>query len=445
MQVAETDEGSAIITEPGSTLLFKATVTAILVAVLAVLHWSMWLALSDISSPFMSFHLFQLGDLHISLTPIFFDGPAFSAIKESTVVWGAIKGAFALLSFGFFVAVIALVPTRYKSQLIGVSTFAAANLAESVEKTFGGQRVYFDVSLDPFHWPAFNIYGVVGFCAVICLYVFAALLFFRVMPGSSPGSAPIDTIPTVTDPLYEKRRPLKVLLSLLFFVAFIWIVLNGIITWIDIRSIATAHVIFADVSVTLLTSAFMTILPLMLLWRAIPIKRIDVLYLRTFISDKRSWGAAKRLRKGLAPTLRLAGVADPKEARRWFHLLYWLWAPFIFALGDFSRINVTRHNLFLEGDWKAGIRTAFSGVHAAVFDCRMLSLNLAWEITAGIRILGPKRMFFIITANASLLEIQQLLTSAGLSAGILDAVPQDNFVSTSNIPLLVTKIHNACA
>jgi len=218
----------------------------------------------------------------------------------------------------------------------------------------------------------------------------------------------------------------------------------GLLTWFDLRrAAANTYQIAVVIGTNALIIGALSVGPALLFWYFIPSRGMDVLYLRSFRADRASWKTARHLRRALVP-FRLAGVVDPQEARRLFHLLYWLLYPFMFALGDLSRVNATRHNLFLEGDWRVGIKAGFSCVRAAVFDCRMVTQSLAWEIATGVGMLSPKRMFFITTPGVSPLELQRSLTPTEGPASPLDAVPLDNFVPVSSIPLLAERIRQVC-
>jgi hypothetical protein len=118
--------------------------------------------------------------------------------------------------------------------------------------------------------------------------------------------------------------------------------------------------------------------------------------------------------------------------------------PLVFGIGDQARVNALRHNLFLDGDWKAGIRAAFSAVRVAVFDCRALTPNLAWEIAVGLERLGAKRSFFLVDEAVSRKKLLGVLEGYGLSQDAIDQIGSPQLFSPSKLYLLADRVREVC-
>jgi len=181
--------GNAVAAESESALRFKATSTVACMTVLAGVHWSLWWALREVDSPFATVELIELGGLNVSLRPMLLrPGPAFSALPENSIELAVARGADACIFFVFYLALLAFVPPRYKGQVIAVAMFGGAALAQFAEGLFaGGVRVYFNVGFGQIYWPTFNIYALVIYSTVACLYGRVLLIFFRVLPGYKRG------------------------------------------------------------------------------------------------------------------------------------------------------------------------------------------------------------------------------------------------------------------
>jgi len=118
--------------------------------------------------------------------------------------------------------------------------------------------------------------------------------------------------------------------------------------------------------------------------------------------------------------------------------------PLVFGIGDQGRVNVLRHNVFLDGDWKVGIRSAFSAVRVAVFDCRALTPNLAWEIEVGLERLGGERSFFLVDEAVSQQKLVGMLKGYGVSQQALEQIAPAQLFRPSGLQLLADRVRKVC-
>lgn len=426
---------------PDHDLLTKLKATIALTALLAALHWAVWVVLSSVSFPGAEVVLVAIGDFDIGLRPVLNSGSMFGSSLLKGPYGRAIVASIAALGLSVFLSVLAIIPSKYTTQLFLLELLCASGIAQNLEKlTTGYTRQYFDLGFGSIKWPAFNLYELVISSTLASLYLLVLLRFFRLLPSFKRGRPEGGIVGQVSDPLFENRKTLRAMLRLSATVAVVSVVGNGIVTFFEARQITGTGGVLAIASTTVLLSGAIFFGPLILCWRLIPTRPVDVIYLRSFRIDRQSWKTVRRLRHTLRQQLRLSGVVDPEESRRWYYLLYWLVNPFMFAVGDFGRVNATRHNMFLEGNWKEGVKTAFSTAGAAVFDCRTLTDNLLWEIGTGLEIHGPERSFFIIPDEASPTQFQSSLAASGICKGNLQYVPAANYVHDPGTTALTDRL-----
>jgi len=422
----------------------RLVVTFLLAAGLAVLHHAIWHYAMSAGPGFVRPLLPPSSSLVLSLRGISYQTNPFGAsIPLLTLSAGLVSSALLL---GLSLTMLALIPSAYKVQLAATELFLASAIAKNSEvviRTLTTTRpniAYFDIAVGKLRPFSFSIYEVVFWLALAFLYLLVLLRFFRLLPGQRKAAAGAGIIGLLRDPLRENRRPLKVMLGIGLALGAVVIAANGLLGFLDMRGKTGLATLLAAVGSLVLGSLAISLGPQILLWRMIPTRAIDVMYLRSFRLDRQGWATLRRLRRKLGRRVRLSGVVDPKESRQLRYLLYWLTNPFMFALGDQGSINATRHNTFLEGDWKQGIRGALSHSRLAVFDCRTLSENLLWEIRTGLGILGPGRVFFIFPDEGSAAGLQASLAASGLAGAALNNVPVESFVPESDTGALAERI-----
>jgi hypothetical protein len=257
---------------------------------------------------------------------------------------------------------------------------------------------------------------VAGNAGWLLLYGGIVLRYLRWLP--EPRSAPSEE-EGVHDPFYERRKALRVTLGI--FIAWGAVILLIEYPYLLLAGYFTASGQPGALNPAEYGSPLAAVFPTALntltfvagvaLWRLIPKRPIDALFLRAFGADKSGWSAVKDLRKLLGPRLRLSGVVDPKESRRLGYLLYWVLMPFVLGIGDMGRVNAFRHNVFITDRWKEDLQRAFSKVRFAIFDCRLITANVAWELDFALKTLVRQNVFFL-TGN-DVLALQKELKSYG--------------------------------
>lgn len=292
---------------------------------------------------------------------------------------------------------LSLVDRRYTLQLIMLTFIVAPSLTRAGEwLLLGYQCDYFQIRFDGYAFPAFNVSDVAGGVGWLLLYGLVLLRFFRWLPEPQ-GS--LTEEPGFGDPFYDRRKPLRLFLGALMVIGIPLVLLQ--FAALLLGQIQTdgrlASVFWLGVN------AF-TVLLVVDVWFAIPNRRIGALVLRGFAGDTRGWPIVRSLQKSAHPSLRLTGVVDPRESRRFTHLLYWLLMPFVFGIGDMGRVNAFRYNVFLTEEWQADLKCLFATVQYAIFDCRTLSPNVAWEINLAREMFPADRVFFLANCNIEALR-----------------------------------------
>jgi signal peptidase II len=379
----------------------------LVVVVVAAVH----VAVARLSpQPYMvSLRLFSVGPIHFDLVNMRNAGAAFSLFAEQTSlrVLKPLIASFAAVCLA--VLFLSLVERQHTLQLIALGCIVSPSFVGVGEQVLRGYRLdYFDLGFGPYHFRAFNAADLAGLCGWFLLYGLVILRFFRRVPETS------DAVPEMgaRDPFFEKRKPLRVLLGTLAVVGtpmvlaqFVSLVASAVLPP------AAPEDVFARTQAPDPLSALLyfflnlfTLVLVLVTWRMIPKRPIDVLVLRSFHADQAGWSVVKDLRKALRPRLRMTGVVDPKESRRLVYLLYWILMPFVFGIGDMGRVNAFRHNIFLTENWREDLRRQFSAVRYAVFDCRELTSNVAWELGTALEILTPPRVFFLVQNGVAALQ-----------------------------------------
>ncbi|HEY6272426.1 MAG TPA: signal peptidase II [Terriglobales bacterium] len=316
----------------------------------------------------------------------------------------------AFFAIGLLVLFLSLVDQRYTFQLVALSCIVDGSLVQAGETLLWGYTVdYFRIGLDRYYFPDFNIAGLAGTAGWLLLYGGIAFRYFRWLP--EPWSARTE-VEGLHDPLYERRRPLRVILGIfivwgavILLIQYTYLLFAGYFTASG-RPGALNPEEYGSPMAAVFSTALntLTLVAAIAVWRMIPKRPIDALFLRAFGADKKGWAAVKDLRRLLEPRLRLSGVVDPKESRRTVYLLYWILMPFALGIGDMGRVNAFRHNLFISDRWKEDLERAFPHVRFAIFDCRAITPNVAWELDLAMKTLARRNVFFLVGNDPAALQ-----------------------------------------
>ena len=288
-------------------------------------------------------------------------GSAFSFVQSLPLLQVALY-IYGLINVSIIAAIFsALVKTRYLAQYIAIHIAIVSLWLMSCERLlFGATTKYFIPIFGPgLHSFAFSLPQALAQVILFLAYPFALIKFFR------SRTAPLDDVTApgdVADPYFEMRRPLK---GLLVLTAMPLLLVLAFLVGAFIAALATREgrmqVIdeimtgFEALSEVVALSAVVALL--VILWRLIPTRAVDVAFLRAFQDDRAATRTLKSLRKALGSGIRLTGVTDPKDLPRLVLLPLYLYFPFFFVLGDFARANAFRHTIFLVGHWKDGVRS----------------------------------------------------------------------------------------
>jgi lipoprotein signal peptidase len=336
-------------------------------------------------------------------------GAVFGAFRSSLgqrLVPVLFRSLSALALAGLFLS---LVPRCYTLQLIALTCIIGPSLIGGGEQLlFGYQLDYFQIGFGGLVFPAFNAADAARAFGWVLLYALVLLRFFRRLP--EPRRAPGEQ-PAFGDPFFEQRKPLRVFLGLFLLIGIPLVLLQCA----GVLGQASSKDLFAAVF-SLAVNAF-TVVLVLAIWFMIPQRPIDALVLRGFAADKRGWPVMRRLRRSLYPDLRLSGVVDPRESRRIARLFYWLLMPFVFGIGDMGRVNAFRYNVFLTDDWQADLKSLFTRVRYAIFDCRTVTPNVAWEMSLARGMFPPERVFFLVANHT---DCQNQAAAAGSPAAGLE-------------------------
>lgn len=406
-------------------------------------------------TPYMSVYLLPFLDL----TLVEHSGVSAFGFVESNpwVLWllrAAGTGIAILIAFGIYL----LADVRFGFQHRLLQLLSASLLVRSGESLVSGHVTdYFDLHLGSWHLPAFGFNDLVATLSLLCLYLFAMLKFFKVAPRSRVSSVSFESSSSFVDPLFAKRHGLKLLLVVLLTLWLVGSVSFVVSTYFELlREVATREGVFSwQLMPTFgaqLTLAAMALglnllylaqgIILWLLWIVIPDRPIEVAFLRAFKAEKSAWRTLRHLRRSLRKVARVTGVSDPDESRRLIYLPMWIIFPFMFSVGELSRVNALRNNIFLTGDWQAGINQLFSLMRIAVFDCSEVTENLAWEFERAVEVFGSDQVFLVYPVNSSPDAVEQLLAENGVRSGVLDVFPRSQYFAQNEVPTLADKVRH---
>jgi lipoprotein signal peptidase len=344
--------------------------------------------------------------IHFDYVRVVNQGVAFGLFDDSG--WSRVVPAVlrALSAIGLSVLFLSLVDRRYTLQLIALTCIVAPSFVHAGEGLlFGHELDYFQIGAGVYAFPAFNAADVAGDYGWFLLYGLVILRFFRWLP--EPRRLPGEE-PRFGDPFYDMRKPLRIFLGLFMAIGIPLVLLqSAAVVRVQMQSDGRLAAVFS-----LAVNAF-TLFLVASVWSMIPRQPIDALVLRGFASDSRGWPVMRSFRKSVRPYLRVSGVVDPKESRRMTYFVYWVLMPFVFGIGDMGRANAFRYNVFLTEDWKADLKRLFLTVRFAIFDCRAITPNVAWEMSLAREMLPPERVFFLATSDAAALRKEVAAFSRG--------------------------------
>jgi prepilin-type processing-associated H-X9-DG protein len=197
----------------------------------------------------------------------------------------------------------------------------------------------------------------------------------------------------LSDPLRVFRRVLGILMLLqltlpLLYVGLVWHAKGGGIApltdgtfWRGITDAAAFQMLVIPILIGLpLTFAF---------WRALPGRKVNAFYLRSFRHDRESWRLRDVAQQALGRRFRLSGIRDPR--RRWPPVVRYL-NSFLFAL----HYNTPKFmNLEAGDDWKARLWRSLGDARCVLIDLSDQTTYVAEEIQLCYHTLGLKRILFV--------------------------------------------------
>ncbi len=125
------------------------------------------------------------------------------------------------------------------------------------------------------------------------------------------------------------------------------------------------------------------------IWRILPDRETDVLYLRSFRYDRASAGIRTDLHRVFGRTARVSGIRDPR--RRWPKLLRY---PLMVAFA--LRYSTPKYMNLEAGDaWKERLWRSLGRARGAVIDVTDLTPHVIGEIQLCFRCLGLDRILFV--------------------------------------------------
>jgi hypothetical protein len=228
------------------------------------------------------------------------------------------------------------------------------------------------------------------------------------------------------DPFYRARYPLRTLVVCYPVINFLTTIHDFIVEGVVVGVISGILLAFS-----VAVSVF--------LWRLIPNRPIDIIFLRGFQGDREAIRTLRSLRRALGRRIRITGVTNPRELPRLIAFPLWVYFP-IFALGDFSSANAFRHNVFLVGHWQDGIESALAASLGAVFDCGNVTDNLVWELQYAFRTLDPQALFLVYDEGSTPEEIVRLFRTRGADVAILQGIPAKRWFTRDRLVELAQSI-----
>jgi hypothetical protein len=125
------------------------------------------------------------------------------------------------------------------------------------------------------------------------------------------------------------------------------------------------------------------------IWRLLPKRRTDVLYLRSFRHDENTAPLRADLVRAFGPGVRVSGIRDPRRrSSKWLRQLN----QFVFAL----RYSTPKYlNLEAGDDWKARLWRSLTLARGAILDVTDLTSYVKDEVRMCFRTLGLDRILFV--------------------------------------------------
>ena len=361
-------------------------------------------------------------------------GTSFGLFAESTFAKLVYHTSLLLIAIVVAAILCSLANSRYLVQFVAIHLFAASALVVSGERLISGHATTYLVLWFPseFSLGVFSLPDLIIFAVAAISYPFTLFKFLRRRAPPEAGKA----IGPVADPFYELRLPLKTLLVLTG-TLFIIQIGSPVIT-VSAYALQTAYlsdrptIIFSTV-VVLFILIVGVVLFMRMLWRLIPDRPIDVVFLRAFQDDPAATQSLKSLRNALGRKIRLTGVTDPKEAPRIRMLpLYLFFFPFL-ALGDFAYANAFRHTVFLVGHWKDGVQSILNSAVLSVFECGQITENLAWELEHAIQTQGADSVMILHPSELGRDNIVSAFRDHGVAYAVIARIPQDHWFDRPQI------------
>src|SRR5262249_54877034 len=125
-------------------------------------------------------------------------------------------------------------------------------------------------------------------------------------------------------------------------------------------------------------------------WRVLPHRRTNVLYLRSFRHDENTAHVRVDLIRAFGPGFRISGIRDPRRRSvRWLRQLNVLAFAFRYASPKYLNLEAR------DEDWKARLWRSLTLARGAVLDVSHLTSYVRDEVRMCYRTLGLDRVLFI--------------------------------------------------
>ena len=129
-------------------------------------------------------------------------------------------------------------------------------------------------------------------------------------------------------------------------------------------------------------------------WRILPSRPTNAIYLRSFKDDRSSWPVRKALQEALGRAYRLSGIREPRRRRSvldWINTLF-----FVFRYSTPKRMN-----LEAGADWKARLWQSLGSSRCAFIDLTSPTPAVFEELKISHRTLGTRRVLVIVGGEAA--------------------------------------------
>ncbi len=158
---------------------------------------------------------------------------------------------------------------------------------------------------------------------------------------------------------------------------------------IVLSSVAEMPSAARDAVLVALVQLAVTVPATFFVWRILPNRITNAIYLRSFRNDTRTGRIRQSIQEGLGRKFRLSGIRDPK--RRWPVFLRMIFSG-IFCF----RYSTTKYMSLEAGeDWFARLWRSMGDARCAFIDLSDVTDYVTEEISLSYRCLGPERILFI--------------------------------------------------